>query len=176
MNATAIPLEPRADTGTKSWRVSRAGGTSVESDVPRSTARDSSSMRNFFRATEALSDGPSVPSAAEVSYRQPQSLAQTVAHMVGVERQRSVRVDVQDVNADVVECLILGFGGQDVTVMLPTTLFPEDMPPRLGRSYDLQIEDRNGIRRAVLSSRPAAKAAHRKQKDELWSLVQAFGE
>ncbi|WP_426801969.1 hypothetical protein [Xanthomonas campestris] len=119
---------------------------------------------------DGLTSARGVGKFSAVVKQEPARRSISRAGMPTAEKQKIVRVDVQEIGTAVAECQIIQLGGQDVSVELPLELFPA--PPRIGQSFDLQMIVENGIRRPQLTARPPNMEALRAQKDVLWDLVE----
>lgn len=156
MGSTALKIDFDPTFALKTGRVSY---TEIEDDEQPERGTMIASDKSFS----------SVVSSAPLRGRS--LAAPAAAPLNGVERQKSVRVDVQEVANEMAHCQILGLGGQDVAVVLPVLLFPDNSPPTFGQSYDLQMITDNGIRRPLLTARAGDPNALRGKKQAIQQLM-----
>ncbi|QGL82012.1 hypothetical protein [Stenotrophomonas maltophilia] len=152
-------------------------GSFADSYVLRS--KKIGSVRTAVVNTESI-EGSAPPSAVERGdrvYAQPETARQKIKRAIGPALRQKVRVDVRGLEDGMIRCQVVAMGGQDVSIVLPAELFPDDdnhRRPYIGASYSLAVVDDGGVRRPKLEWLPGDGAEHRAIKDRIHALANAF--
>lgn len=152
-------------------------GSFADSYVLRS--KKLGSLRTSVVDNEVI-EGSAPPSTVERGdrvYAQPETVRQRIKRAVGPALRQDVRVDVRGLEGEMVRCQVVAMGGQDVSILLPAELFPDDdhnRRPYIGASYSLAVVDDNGVRKPKIEWVPGDRGAHRAIKERIAALANAF--
>lgn len=152
-------------------------GSFAESYLLRS--KKIGSLRTDVVNRESI-EGSALPSAIERGdrvYAQPETARQKIKRAIGPALRQEVRVDVRGLEDGMIRCQVVAMGGQDVSIVLPAELFPDDdhnRRPYIGASYSLAVVDDDGVRRPKLEWLPGDRNAHRAIKERISALANAF--